>query len=122
MKHTVLTLFGLFILALAGIFGVYFMQTRQAQAKQAAAEAAAERSTLVSVEFIVDPPPETPKDQQLYISGSASSMGNWNADGAALRRAPDGKYHGSLDLLTGVEYAYKVTRGTWSTVEKGAGG
>src|SRR5262249_13526756 len=40
----------------------------------------------------------------------------------ALKRQDDGKYHGSAQVMSGIEHAFKVTRGTWSTVERAADG
>jgi predicted alpha/beta superfamily hydrolase len=50
------------------------------------------------------------------------ALGNWDAAGIALERKDDGKWHTSVQVLSGIEYTYKVTRGTWGTVETDAKG
>jgi len=74
---------------------------------------------LVPVHFMVTVPPETPKDQTLYISGDASALGNWDAAGVPMERGPDGTYAATVQLMSGIQHAYKITRGTWGTVERG---
>jgi hypothetical protein len=68
------------------------------------------------------PPANTPKDQVLYVSGSVPSLGNWDAAGVALKPAEDGKHHAQVEVLTGLEYAFKVTRGNVGYRRGGSGG
>lgn len=77
---------------------------------------------LISVEFEVEAPPDTPADQPLYLTGSEPALGNWEAAGIPLVRAENGKHRATVEVTQGIEYAYKITRGTWGTVEKGPGG
>ena len=92
----------------------------EAQAEQF--EAALKQRVLIPVEFEVTPPPQTPPDQPLYLSGSEPALGNWEAAGVPLHKGDDGKYRGTVEVTSGIEYAFKVTRGTWGTVEKGPNG
>jgi len=92
------------------------------QANTDAFVANAEKQKLVMVSFDVAAPPDTPKDQVIYLSGSAATLGNWDAAGLPLEKRDDGKYHGAAEVMTGVEYRFKVTRGTWGTVETDAKG
>jgi predicted alpha/beta superfamily hydrolase len=117
MKKTLSTSFGVFGLALVGIVGWYAWYTHQIQAKLDQFVANAQNQKLVRVNFDVAAPKETPTDQVLYVSGSAPTMGNWDAAGMPLQRGDDGKYHGSAEIMSGVEYGFKITRGTWGTVE-----
>src|SRR5688500_532037 len=107
------------VVALLAIAGWYVVHTRASQSEQAAAEAVfQERMQPVSVTLAVTAPPNTPKDQVLYVSGSAPALGNWEAAGIPLSRDVDGKYRVTIaDLLNGQDYTFKVTRGTWGTVE-----
>lgn len=82
----------------------------------------AKQQKLVPVRFQVTAPAETPKDQTLFISGDASTLGNWDAAGIPMVRGTDGTYTATVQLLSGIQHAYKITRGTWGTVERGAGG
>src|SRR5262249_33385857 len=58
----------------------------------------------------------------LWISGNASDLGGWDGAGVQLKKMEDGKHHGEIEVTSDVEYAYKVTRGSWSTVERGPKG
>ena len=123
MRNTIFVLIAAFVVGLLGIVGWNQARTRQIRAELAQYEAEAASRKPVKVEIAVTPPPNTPKDQVLYISGSVPALGNWDAAGVALKPGPDGKHHATIDqLLNGIDYAFKVTRGTWSTVETDANG
>ncbi len=74
------------------------------------------------VTFIVRVPTNTPKDAQVWLSGDRSELGAWNGKGLKLDPAPDGSWRGHLVLPAGTSFEYKVTRGSWETVEKSADG
>jgi enterochelin esterase-like enzyme len=119
MKKTIATALGAFGAALAGIGIWYWTHTSRAQAEADEMDARQKSAKLVNVKFVVKPPAETPADQDLYLSGSAPTMGNWEAAGVRLERQADGTYGKTIELMTGVEYAFKVNRGSWGTVERG---
>ena len=109
---------GVLAVALLGIGGWYVAHTRATEAELSRAVAAYESRTPVPVNFVVVIPENTPKDQVLYLSGSVPALGNWDAAGVPLTRTDDGKYTATVpDLLNGLEYKFKVTRGTWGTAE-----
>src|SRR5687768_16636053 len=110
---------GVLAVALLGIGGWYVSHTRSTEAELSRAVSDYEtRKQPVSVTFTVKAPANTPKEQVLYISGSVPALGNWEAAGVPLTRADDGTYTATVpDLLNGMEYKFKVTRGTWGTVE-----
>ena len=125
--------FGLTVgLLVAGVLigvGAYFAidryyetHRRDAEAQADQFKATSEQRVLIPVEFEVAAPPETPPDQPLYLSGSEPALGNWEAAGVPLHKGEDGKYRGTVEVTSGIEYAFKVTRGTWGTVEKGPNG
>lgn len=105
---------------LLGIAGWYLAAARSANARADAFVETAKNQKLVPVEFDLAVPDNTPKDQAVYVSGSAVDLGNWDAKGLRLDRGDDGKYHGKAQVMSGVEYGYKLTRGTWGTVETDA--
>lgn len=119
MKRKVAGAGAVLAVSLVGIGGWYVAHTRATQSDLNRAIADYEtRQQKVNVTFTVAPPPNTPKEQVLYLSGSVPALGNWDAAGVALTKSPDGKYTATVsDLLNGMEYAFKVTRGTWGTVE-----
>ena len=106
------------VIALVAIGGWYLIHTRSTASELNKALAEYESRKPVSVTFVVTAPENTPADQTLYLSGSVPVLGNWDAAGVPLKKADDGKFHATVpDLLNTMEYAFKVTRGTWGTVE-----
>lgn len=120
MKHTVLTLVAVLVVALLAIGGWYLAESSRLESEsEDFAEQAAARE-MIEVAFVVDVPDSTPEDQIVYISGSHPNLGAWQAAGLPLQRGDDGKYHGRAELLSGIEHEFKITRGTWGTVERTA--
>jgi len=75
----------------------------------------------VRVTFVVTAPSTTPADARLYL---ASNAGDWKAGDPrfALTKSGQGIWSGSFALEAGFALEYKITRGSWDTVEKGPGG
>ncbi len=110
----------LIVIALLGFGGLYLWQESQVSGSAAEAQAFADdigAREQVAVTFVVKPPPGTPRDQTLYIAGSHPNLGSWEAAGLPLERAQDGAFRGAATMLSGIEQQFKVTRGSWSTVE-----
>ncbi|MEO1235941.1 MAG: alpha/beta hydrolase-fold protein [Planctomycetota bacterium] len=120
MKVTVLALVGVLLVALLLIGGWFVSERNRIQGETQAFVEEAEARRIVSVTFEVDVPDTTPADQIVYVSGSHPNLGAWQAAGLPLRRGEDGRYHGQAELLSGIEHGYKITRGTWGTVEQAA--
>jgi predicted alpha/beta superfamily hydrolase len=74
------------------------------------------------VDIVVYVPQSTPPDALVYVSGAHESLGNWKPDGLKLQRRDDGSYAASVDLPEGKWIEYKITQGSWETVEKAADG
>ncbi len=76
----------------------------------------------VPVTFLVSVPSGTRPGATVWISGNDPALGSWN--GSGLQLAPDGKggYRGSAEFSPGAALEFKVTRGSWDTVEKDARG
>src|SRR5687767_2567675 len=110
---------GVLAVALLGIGGWYVAHTKSTEAELNEAIANYEaRNQLVDVTFNVEVPANTPKEQVLYLSGDVPALGNWDAAGVPLTRSDDGKYTATVKGLQNTgEYKFKVTRGTWGTVE-----
>src|SRR5438552_10666388 len=122
MKKVILALLAVAALFLIGILGWYMIDTRRAEARSNNFESWAKNQKPVAIEFVITAPPETPADQPLFLSGSDGTLGAWDGAGVRLEKKDDGKYHASVELLSGIDHAFKVTRGTWGTVERGADG
>jgi predicted alpha/beta superfamily hydrolase len=112
------------LIGLGAIFGWYAIHTQSTQAELNRAIADYEsKKQPVTVTFTVSVPPGTPQNQVLYVSGNVPALGSWDGAGIPLQRTPDGKYTGTAgDLLNGMDYSFKITRGTWGTVETSAEG
>ncbi|TWU28354.1 HEAT repeat domain-containing protein [Bythopirellula polymerisocia] len=82
------------------------------------ARAPANLATSRSVTFQVHVPQSTPADDVLYITGNHFALGNWNPKGLSLERKDSGVYEVQVRLPKGSNIQYKITRGSWETVEK----
>ena len=80
------------------------------------------RNKTTAVTFDVAVPLETDANAEVWLSGSDEALGKWSGAGLKLSRSPDGRYHGTVTLPAGAVIEYKVTRGSWETVEKDASG
>lgn len=79
-------------------------------------------SARAAVTFVVRVPASTPAGSALWLSGDRAELGNWNGAGLRLRPATDGTWSATMSLPAGAAFEYKVTRGSWDTVEKDAAG
>ena len=120
MKSTVITLVVVLLLGLLGISGWYMTEKSRLAGESEAFAQEVEAREMVTVSFAVEVPESTPADQTVFVSGSHPELGAWQAAGLPLQRGEDGRYHGSAELLSGIEHEFKITRGTWSTVERTA--
>jgi predicted alpha/beta superfamily hydrolase len=84
--------------------------------------AAGPQAKPVTIEFIVTAPHGTNADDRLVIVGSLPEVGQWVGNGADLRRQKDGTYATKIKLPRSAMLEYKITRGSWDTVEKGREG
>lgn len=76
----------------------------------------------VAVDFVVTVPPTSQPAQRIFIAGNVAPLGFWRADGLALTRQDDGRYHATIRVPRGSSIEYKLTGGSWETVEKSAQG
>jgi len=72
--------------------------------------------------FVVAVPSNTPVDASIYVVGNQERIGGWNPGAVPLYKALNGRHAIVLPFATGTSLEYKVTRGTWGTVEKGSQG
>ncbi|MBC8105636.1 MAG: hypothetical protein H7Z14_03520 [Anaerolineae bacterium] len=120
MKKTVAGLVGVFAVGMLGIGSWYVMHNQRADAEASQADARKDAGKMIPVQIVVKAPGETPGNQTLYVCGSAPNMGNWQAEaGVPLEKKPDGTWAGTVEVMNGVSYAFKINRGTWNTVERG---
>jgi hypothetical protein len=73
----------------------------------------------VAVVFEVTAPPTTNLTDTLYISTDASG---WDPQAIRLDRIDAYKYRAQRYFASGTKFAYRVTRGTWNSVERGEDG
>ncbi len=79
-------------------------------------------AAAAQVRIVVRVPPGTPASEPIYLAGGKPSVGGWKADGVRLHREENGVYAAELDLKVGEGLEFKITRGTWGTVEKNPDG
>jgi hypothetical protein len=71
---------------------------------------------MVAVVFEVTVPPTTNFTDSVYISTDTS---DWNPTAIKLDRVDAYKYRALRYFASGTKFAYRVTRGTWNSVERG---
>jgi predicted alpha/beta superfamily hydrolase len=81
-------------------------------------------STAPQLVFVVTVPGITPANSTLWLAGNRPELGGWpaNGSGVQLSKVVGGRYATTVSFPTGSWLEYKVTRGSWGTVEKGPGG
>ncbi|SEU33143.1 Predicted hydrolase of the alpha/beta superfamily [Stigmatella erecta] len=70
--------------------------------------------------FVVAVPEDTPPESTLYLPGNQPELGNWDPSAVALYKAVDGRHALSLSFAPGRKLEFKLTRGSWETVERDA--
>lgn len=71
----------------------------------------------VTLTFLVEIPATTPADAAIWISGNTAELGEWNGAGVRLERR--GKHFmARLGIPRESALEFKITRGSWNTVEK----
>ena len=73
----------------------------------------------VLVVFVVEVPPSTPYNDQVYI---ATDYSNWDPRAIHMDRLDALHYRVIRKLASGTKFAFRVTRGSWNSVERGANG
>ncbi|MFN7875282.1 MAG: alpha/beta hydrolase-fold protein [Pirellula sp.] len=69
-----------------------------------------------------DPDSVTEPAGDVFLSGNIKQLGEWRPNGLKLNRTDKNVYFAELSIPVGSRVQYKVTRGTWTTVEKDAAG
>jgi predicted alpha/beta superfamily hydrolase len=75
-----------------------------------------------TVTFVVTVPAGTPRFDTVYVTGNVFVLGSWNPAGLALSRDADGRYRATQGFGPGEMLEFKLTRGSWETVEKASDG
>jgi hypothetical protein len=73
----------------------------------------------VAVAFVVTVPPNTPLNSSVYISTDASG---WNPQAIKMDRIDAQRYRAVRRFASGTRFAFRVTRGSWNSVELGDDG
>jgi len=74
------------------------------------------------VAFLVRVPAATNSTTGLWISGNQPALGDWSGTGLRLVRAQADYWAAVLTTAPSTTLAFKVTRGAWTSVEKGSHG
>lgn len=80
------------------------------------------RAPEVAIEFVVRAPDGTPLGETLYVVGNLRALGTWSPTGLALKKGEDGLHRATAHVPAGTTLQFKITQGSWETVEKGAEG
>jgi hypothetical protein len=73
----------------------------------------------VAVAFVVTIPPTTPLNADVYISTDASG---WNPQAIKMDRIDGQRYRAVRRFASGTKFAFRITRGSWNSVELGEDG
>ncbi|RKH52592.1 carbohydrate esterase [Corallococcus sp. AB050B] len=68
--------------------------------------------------FIVQVPDTTPAGAKVWLTGNQPELGNWNGAEVELYPAVDNAYAGAVTFAAGTGLEFKMTLGSWKTVEK----
>jgi predicted alpha/beta superfamily hydrolase len=101
--------------ALIGAFAAHRDSTFAFQTPNSAKDSA-------KISFHVRVPQGTPAQSKLYMAGNLDALGPWQPDVFPLTRVGPLAFEGELNVPIGHTLQYKITRGSWSTVEKAIGG
>ncbi len=74
------------------------------------------------LKFVVNTSQPVAKEDKLFLAGNTATLGNWNPSGLVLTRKSDTSFEVLVELEIGENIEFKITRGTWETVEKDADG
>jgi hypothetical protein len=97
----------------------YAVQKSQTTAASELAGGARITGRPVAVVFEVNAPPTTSITDQLYISTDA---GGWNPMEIKLDRVDAYRYRAQRTYASGTKFSFRVTRGSWNSVERGEDG
>ena len=75
---------------------------------------------LVAVTFEISVPEWTPGT--VYIVGGHPAVGDWNPSAVPMTKVNNTLWTYTADILDGTAFEFKITRGNWETVMKGADG
>lgn len=81
-----------------------------------------QNSGIVTVQFVVQLTEKASTEKNLFVAGNHRKLGNWRADGLALIKNTDSIYTGQIQVAVGTQLEFKVTQGSWATVEKSKDG
>jgi enterochelin esterase-like enzyme len=108
------------VLVFAGVLGgmlvYHWVDSARSEEEAQITEDFVRQQKLTPVKFVIHVPQNTPAGQPLFLSGSMPPF-PWEPAGPPLSRQADGTYSTTLELMTGLAHEFKITRGTWSTVE-----
>ena len=76
----------------------------------------------VTLAFAVSVPPSTPAGDGVFLTGDLAQLGPWDPAALPLQPLSDGRWGASLTVPRTTSLAFKLTRGSWDTVEKAADG
>lgn len=74
------------------------------------------------VSIVVIAPAATPSGDKLYVTGACPELGQWDAAGKRLRQTDVGVWETRVRVPADQPIEFKVTRGSWETVEQHADG
>lgn len=75
-----------------------------------------------TVNIVVSVPDATPPGEKVYVTGACQELGEWCAPGKPLRQTDAKTWEAQICIPKDQDIEFKVTRGSWDTVEQHASG
>lgn len=72
----------------------------------------------VILEIVATLPAGTADEDKVYVAGNVAALGRWSPVGLLLERAEDGTRRARLEVPAGTLLEFKLTRGSWQSVEQ----
>ena len=79
-------------------------------------------TAAVKQKFVVKTAQPVAKKDTLYLAGNHAVLGDWNPNAIALNRKSDTLFEVVVELENAENIEFKITRGSWESVEKDADG
>jgi predicted alpha/beta superfamily hydrolase len=86
------------------------------------AQSTSATSNVATITWIVSVPANTPATAKLFLAGNQDEFGPWKPNQFQLNKLSDGTYQAKATFPVGTSIEYKLTRGSWASVEKSSTG
>ena len=83
---------------------------------------ATDDSAQESVQVVLQLSATPDGNSKYFVAGNLAAIGSWSPDGLRFKRNAEGQFVATFTAPSDAMVEYKLTKGTWGTVEKDAKG